>query len=91
MKNVKNLKGQVDPQDKFKYYVFPHTPESFRATRAKYKDLVEQNAPDKEGRRSAHQKKVKINGTKCMVDGVLKTGLIEPPSPSKVINRMQLY
>ena len=91
MKNAKNLKGQVDPQDKFKFYVFPHAPESYHATKAKCKEFSEQTATENEERLPGHQKKVKINSTKCMVNGVLKTGLIEPPSPSKVINRMQLY
>ena len=42
MKNAKNLKGQFDPEDHFKYYVFLHSPEAFRATRAKHKNFIDQ-------------------------------------------------
>ena len=35
--------------------------------------------------------KTRITGTKLFVDGQVYTELIEPPRPSKVVNRMQIY
>ena len=83
MKNAKNLKGQSDPEDHFKYYVFPHSPEAFRATRAKHKNFIDQT--NKDNATSQRKKKVKITGTKCMVNGLVKTGIIEPPLPVKFL------
>ena len=41
MRNAKNLKGLVDPVGQYKYYIFPHLPEAFRAARAKYKEKMD--------------------------------------------------
>ena len=45
MRNAKNLKGLVDPEGQYKYYVFPHLPEAFRAARAKYKEKMDSIIP----------------------------------------------
>ena len=91
MQNAKNLKGQVDPEGKYKYYVFPNLPEAFRATCAKYKSKVDKISEDNASLPDHQKKKVRVTGTKCFINGVVETELVQPPPPSKVVNRMQLY
>ena len=91
MQNAKNFKGQVDPEGKYKYYVFPNLPEAFRATCAKYKSKVDKISEDNASLPDRQKKKVRVTGTKCFINGVVETELVQPPPPSKVVNRMQLY
>ena len=86
MTNAPKLKNRVDPEGKFKYFVFPHLPEAFRAARAKFKKII----ADLEKKRTT-KPCTRITGTKLFVDGGVYQPLIQPPSPSKVVNRMQLY
>ena len=51
MKNAKNLKGKSDPDEHFKYFVFPHLPEAFRAARAKYQPKIEDTRKKNAGKR----------------------------------------
>ena len=91
MKNTKNLKGLTDLEGKYKFYVFPHTPEPFRAAKAKYKEKIDSLAEQNEGKSVDNQTKIKLTGTKLFLDGVMQPDLIQLPPPSKVINHMQLY
>ena len=62
MANAKNLKGQVDPQGHFKFYVFPHLPEAFRAARAKHRPKVQEVQAKNEGKPPANREKTHITG-----------------------------
>ena len=89
MSNAKNLKGQVHPEGCFKFYVFPHVPEAFRATRAKHQERIDEIQTRNEGKE--HKDWTRVTGTKFFINNEVQMGLIEPPTPSKVVNRVQLY
>ena len=91
MKNAKNLKGQSDPEGKYKYFVFPHLREPFHAVRVKHQARIEEICTNNAGKCPQDQEKPRVTGTKFFVNDVLKPGLIQPPSPSRVANGMQLY
>ena len=86
MQNAKKLKDVVDPVGKYKFFVFPHLPEAFRAARTKFKKIIADLA-----KKPGPTPRTRITGTKMFVNGNIYSEIIEPPPPSKVVNRMQMY
>ena len=68
-----------DPQGHFKFYVFPHLPEPFRAARPKYQPKVQEVQARNEGKPPANQEKTRITGTKLFINDDVQIGLIQPP------------
>ena len=83
MKNVGKLKGKMDPDAGFKYYVIPHTPEAFRAARAKHQQRIDDIKKDNELLSERNKRHTRLTGTQFFVNNVIQLGLLQPPHPLK--------
>ena len=83
------LKGQMDPDYKWKFYITNRRPEEMKAANSRYKDLMETVFKANEGKPLDERDVPRIIGNKFMVNGEVISDPVYPPDVQTLMSLSQ--
>ena len=84
--NRQCLKGQCDPQFRWKYFVDLQKPDVFRAANTRYRATINEMIENNKGKEPKDQQNPKIRGTKLFVNGEILEDPAHVPTPKELFS-----